>query len=323
MQRLWSTALAPGTVNIYRTAYNLFKQFLEIHSLWSNCTTTPPLVNEDVLMYFVTFCTTKGLRYNTIKQYLAGIRHHYLAFNISTPLTSPSSLGRLYTLLRGVKKSQCNASRCRLPITYPILIDMLSVLERGLVGSYDSLMMSAACSMAFAAFLRAGEFTILSNQRISDSDCLRISDIEVTENAAYVLTLRSSKTDIFRRGVQISIYSSDQHFCPVKIMLDYIKVRKCAGAVEADPLLVTANGFILSRSVFISYIRAILSSLGYDSSKFHGHSIRKGSASSAGKANIPDHLIKTLGRWSSDCYTRYIHTDEATIREAQLKIMQL
>ena len=47
--------------------------------------------------------------------------------------------------------------------------------------------------------------------------------------------------------------------------------------------------------------------------------------------NIPDHLIKTLGWWSSDCYTRYIHTDEDriihtdedSIRNAQIKIMQL
>ena len=30
------------------------------------------------------------------------------------------------------------------------------------MGSYDGLMMSAACSMAFSAFLRAGELTILN-----------------------------------------------------------------------------------------------------------------------------------------------------------------
>ena len=31
MQRLWSAALAPGTVNLYQSAYSLFKQFLELH----------------------------------------------------------------------------------------------------------------------------------------------------------------------------------------------------------------------------------------------------------------------------------------------------
>ena len=46
--------------------------------------------------------------------------------------------------------------------------------------------------------------------------------------------------------------------------------------------------------------------------------------------NIPDHLFKTLGWWSSDCYTRYIHNDEDSIirtgedsiRNAQIKIMR-
>ena len=323
MQRLWSAALAPGTVSLYQSAYSLFKQFLELHCLWTSCSYAPPPVNEDIFMYFVTFCATKGLRYNTIKQYLAGIRYHYAAFNIPTLLASPSALGRLYTLLRGIKKSQSNVSRCRLPITYPILSDMLSALEKGFMGSYDGLMMSAACSMAFAAFLRAGELTILSNQRVNDSECLHIDDIEFMGNHSYVLILRSSKTDIFRRGVRIPVYSNHKRFCPVQIMTEYIKLRRCAGAIDSDPLFVSAKGFILSRCVFISNIRAILSSLGYDSSKFHGHSIRKGSASSCARHNISDHLIKTLGRWLSDCYTRYIHTDDDSIRNAQIKIMQL
>ena len=108
------------------------------------------------------FCATKGLRYNTIKQYLAGIRYHYAAFNIPSPLTSPSAFGRLFTLPRGIKKSQNIVSRCRLPITYQILSGMLSALEKGFMGNYDGLMMSAACSMAFSAFLSAGELTILN-----------------------------------------------------------------------------------------------------------------------------------------------------------------
>ncbi|XP_062597562.1 uncharacterized protein LOC134264068 isoform X2 [Saccostrea cucullata] len=45
-----------------------------------------------------------------------------------------------------------------------------------------------------------------------------------------------------------------------------------------------------------------------------------GAATSAAEAGIQDHLIQTLGRWSSNCYVRYIRTDEKVLKEAQEKM---
>ena len=86
-------------------------------------------------------------------------------------------------------------------------------------------------------------------QYISDSESLHIDDIEFMGNHSYVLVLRSSKTDIFRHGVRIPVYSNHQYFVLFKIMTEYIKLRRCAGAVESDPLFVSAKGFILRRCV--------------------------------------------------------------------------
>jgi hypothetical protein len=41
---------------------------------------------------------------------------------------------------------------------------------------------------------------------------------------------------------------------------------------------------------------------------YASHSFRIGAATAAGSAGLPTWLIKTLGRWSSDCYERYIRT---------------
>ena len=72
----------------------------------------------------------------------------------------------------------------------------------------------------------------------------------------------------------------------------YISFRRSAGAANLDPLFVTTNGTVLYRIVFFSKLRIVLSSLGFDATKYR-------SATSAANANIPDHLIKTLGRWST------------------------
>ncbi|CAC5406398.1 unnamed protein product [Mytilus coruscus] len=46
-----------------------------------------------------------------------------------------------------------------------------------------------------------------------------------------------------------------------------------------------------------------------------------GTATSAQEVRLEDQLIKTLGRWSSDCYTRYIHTSPRVIKQAQNQLV--
>ena len=58
-----------------------------------------------------------------------------------------------------------------------------------------------------------------------------------------------------------------------------------------------------------SLLRQLLLRLGYNDNQFSGHSFRIGAATSAAASGVEDHIIQTVGRWSSDCYIRYIHTD--------------
>ena len=133
---------------------------------------------------------------------------------------------------------------------------------------------------------------------------------------SYVLMFRSSKTHIFRHGVRIPVYSNHQ-------MMEHTKLRRCAGAVDSDPLFVTEKKASFCVDVF--YFKHPR-----HSQLFAVRFLEVSWTPYCSRNNIPDHLFKTLGWWSSDCYTRYIHndedsiirTDEDSIRNAQIKIMR-
>ena len=81
-------------------------------------------------------------------------------------------------------------------------------------------------------------------------------------------------------------------------------MRISQGASMSDPLFVDFNGVVLTRHQFINYLHHLLGRLGVDTNS--GDSFHIGAATSAASAGIEDHLLQTLGRWVSTCYTRYI-----------------
>ena len=134
---------------------------MEMHSLGPVNKVCPPVISEQTLIYFVAFCSNRGLRHDTIKQYLYGVLYFYLKHNSYTPLITPAKLCQLQLVLRGVKKSQCNVVKPRLPITFNILLDIIAGLRKGFIGQYNSGMLAAACSMAFF-----GVYTVANSQSL-------------------------------------------------------------------------------------------------------------------------------------------------------------
>ena len=95
-----------------------------------------------------------------------------------------------------------NVKRRRLPSTYPILSDMVSVLDKGILGNYDGIMLSCACTLAFACLLRSSDFLVVNDCAFMVRECILIGDLTINHYDSYVLNLKHSKTDIFRRGVK-------------------------------------------------------------------------------------------------------------------------
>ena len=126
------------------------------------------------------------------------------------------------------------------------------------------------------------------------------------------ITLKCSKTDPFRKGVDIVLGTTGNELCPVNALFDYLRMR--GGA--PGPLLVHRDGSPLTRPHFVTKIRTALTSLGYsNTSQFSGHSFRAGAATTASAMKVEDSIIKTLGRWESAAYLLYVRILRQELKE--------
>lgn len=323
---LWNAALSDNTRRAYETGVKAFYKFLffsgvSIHS------TQAPVISEEILVYFIAHCYKQlQLRYSTIKLYLCGIRFHYIRAGITSPLANEygQNSARITSFLKAVKRTQSNSKRARYPITSRVLTDICRVLTRGSFGMYVDCLMKAACTLAFFGFLRCGEFTVTNTGNFNPSTGLCLSDISIHTDWMEV-TLRSSKTDPFRHGVKLQIHATHNSVCPVQAIKIYLAQRQLHENcnVPVGALFLTESNYPMSRQYFIAHLRQILKTLGLDDTLYNGHSFRIGAATSAGAKRLESHLIQVLGRWSSDCYQRYIHTSPRTIRDAQRALSQI
>lgn len=323
---LWDYAVSKRTSSTYDSAVRTFQTFLLMNNLVQ--TTDPlPHVSEDIFLLYIAHCfKTLQLQYSTIKLYLCGLRFAYIKTGIPCPLVRDNNSNlRIITLLNAVKRIQGQSRRVRHPITASILKQLCSVLHKGYISNYTDSLLHCACVVAFFGFLRCGEFT-LTHCEFNPTTHLCLEDLKLFATHAE-LHLKASKTDPFRHGITIKLYklNSLSILCPYRSLQCYLKMRNEKFQLQTtstDPLFLTEEGKPLNRTYFMSHVGHILHQLGFNSNYYSGHSFRIGAASSACSARLEDHLIKTLGRWSSDCYRTYIHTPHHVLQEAQSALLK-
>ena len=169
--------------------------------------------------------------------------------------------------------------------------------------------------------LRSGEFTV--KDTFKSSMHLQRRDVQfsfdpLTKKEVLSLQLHSSKTDPFRQGCTLLAYATGMDICAVSAMKKWLHGFGDKG--QHAPLFTLRDGTPLSRGGYVRLLHKALDHAGLPSASYNGHSLRKGFATSAAAAGLPDHLISTLGRWSSSCYKLYISTPKAVISAAHQSI---
>jgi len=241
-----------------------------------------------------------------MKLYLAGLKSYQLDLGIEcTAFKDP----RLECPIQGIKRDHNQPERrIRTPLTHPHLLAIVTLLP---VSSYDNIVLRAAFTLAFAGFLRVGEFTYKEADRELGTSYskwfLTKQSITVAERGTFMqLTLPASKTDPFRKGITLTIAASSDTGCPVHAMtrlqgVDHHRPQSaplfCIGRDQQQAF---------TREHVVRNLQRLATSAGLEQGTWNGHSFRRGAATWAVEMGISDNEIQILGRWRSDAYRAYI-----------------
>ena len=258
-----------------------------------------------MLCTFVSHLADQPLQHRTIKTYLSGLRFFQIRAGYGDPFTA--IMPRLDYVMKGIKRVQATSgrgSRQRLPITPAILRKLKEVWAES-AGNPDTKLIWAACCLCFFAFLRVGEMTTPDARSYDPGAHLCYADVALDDsrNPSFLrIRIKQSKTDPFRRGINLFVGRTDSDLCPVAALLDYMKHR----GRTPGPLFTFSSGLYLTRNRFVEIVREALRRRGIDQQKYCGHSFRIGAATTAATKGVEDSVIKTLGRWESVAYLQYV-----------------
>jgi integrase len=208
--------------------------------------------------------------------------------------------------------------RRREPITRDLLLKILPDLPTGRTGlDRDNANVYAAFCVAFAGFMRMGEFTYsaaMASNKGTRPRILRRSDINfAADSNTATLLLRRSKTDINRTGVRIILAATGDAACPVTALR---RLFDTDPKVDPDEPLFSfsGNNTAFTRTRVLSRVTTGLRKAGIQDVGFSGHSFRRGAAQHASNMGMLDHEIQLLGRWTSAAFLLYFSHSPSRLR---------
>lgn len=244
---------------------------------------------------FVAYLQANGLAPATIITYTSAIGYVHKLCSIS----DPTSHFLVQKTLVGIRRDNPRCDQ-RLPITLPILRQLVGALKNTNSNIYEQVLLRAMFLTAFFGFFRVGEIT--SN---SHGTCLMaIHQLSFSFKKA-TITLRKFKHNNNGRRFDVVLKNNDETaLCPVKALKNYLKLR----GQSRGPLFCFPNLDPIGRQYFCKQLKQCLTFAGLDSKCYKSHSFRVGATCHASSLGMSDSQIRSLGRWSSNAFKVYVRS---------------
>ena len=263
---------------------------------------------EDTMVKFLAYLkSVRGLAAKSIGPYMAAVRHlHIINGQLDPSLNRPK-----VTLIRSaVTRGGGSHTDERLPLLFS---DLLKFHQIALADpSYDSILFTAGCFVAYFGFLRISEFA--APERKSSKPGLRVCDVAF--KVSWVeLTLWDTKSDKSPKGVKIALAKRPEGPGPVRWLAEFIRRRPLSA--ESGLLFIHEDGRPMQKAWFRNTLKEWCGQVGLEGNR-NSHSLRIGAATDAAAQGLTEGEIQRLGRWKSRAFMRYVRP--SMVRQAALNL---
>jgi site-specific recombinase XerD len=248
-----------------------------------------PATDETVALYLADLAG-RGAKASTLARRLVAISQAHKTVDLPSPTTS-SVVRRVHA---GIRRAHGTAQLGKAPALVGDIRKMVQAQPDSLRGLRDR----ALLLLGFAGAFRRSELVGLN-----------VEDLELSR-IGLVVTLRHSKTDQEARGRRVGVpYGSSEATCPVRSIQAWLQ----AAYIEHGSIFRPIDRFgrvqagRLSDKAVARLVKQHAEAIGLDPTRYAGHSLRAGLATSAAAAGASDRTImRQTGHRSSEMVSRYI-----------------
>ena len=263
---------AKNTLRAYRSDFRDFSGFC-IKNGFLSMPTQPKII-----ALYITYLS-KSSKFSTLKRRIASIsvihklKGHYL--DTKHPIIMEN--------LHGIKRTIGSRQKAKKPILIKDLKLIIKAIDK------DEYRDKALILLGFAGGFRRSE---LIN--------IEIDDVEFVEEGVKIL-IKRSKTDQTGEGNTKAIpYFDNQEFCPVLSLKEYINIKRIKKS--------QTKLFGISDKSVALIIKKYAKKAGLDASRYAGHSLRSGFATTAAEFGAEERNIMAMtGHKTTQMVRRYIH----------------
>lgn len=269
-----------NTLRSYRSDWRHFKDWCDKYQLPAKPT------NDETYALYLSSLAYEGKKASTIQRRMTAISQAHTLDGYDSPTTA-----RIKTVWAGIRKMHGASETGKLPILVDTLKLMLNELPDKLIGVRDRSLLLLGFSGAF---------------RRSELVNLDVEDIDLSREGL-TIRINQSKTDQDGKGQLIGIpYGTNIETCPVRSYLSWLQ----AAQIESGPVYRAINRHsqisenrLSDRSVAL-IVKRYIDAIGLDESKYAGHSLRAGLATSAAMLGKSERSIMEQTRHSSEAMVR-------------------